>query len=48
MLNPANARSGSPHLGSALIACTIIIAILCGGRLVAIQLERKTVHRIAP
>jgi D-alanine transfer protein len=48
MVNPANARSGSPHLGSALIACAIIIAILCGGRLVAIQLERKTVHRIAP
>src|SRR5262252_6854828 len=48
MIRPANARWGSPHLGSALIACTIIVAILCGGRLVAIQLERKTVHRIAP
>src|SRR4029077_14267188 len=48
MIRPATARSGAPHLVSALIACTIIIAILCGGRLVAIQLERKTVHRIAP
>jgi D-alanine transfer protein len=37
-----------PHLIGALIACTTIIAILCGGRLVAIQLERKTVHQIAP
>ena len=48
MIRPANAHSGTPHLASALIACTTIIAILCGGRLVAIQLERKTVHRIAP
>src|SRR5215831_20122379 len=48
MIRPATARSGAPHLVSALIACTIIIAILCGGRLVAIQLERKTVHSIAP
>src|SRR6516162_9844755 len=48
MIRPANAHSGTPHLASALIAWTIIIAILCGGRLVAIQLERKTVHRIAP
>src|SRR6516165_1893210 len=48
MIRPANAHSGTPHLASALIAWTIIIAILCGGRLVAIQLERKTVHRSAP
>jgi D-alanine transfer protein len=48
MIRPANERSGTPHLVSALIACTTIIAILCSGRLVAIQLERKTVHRIAP
>jgi len=31
-----------------MIACAIVIAILCGGRLLAIQLERKTVHWIAP
>jgi len=35
-------------LFSALVACTAVIAILCGGGLVAIQLERKTVHWIAP
>lgn len=48
MIKPPSARLGAPHLVSALIACTTIIAILCGGRLLAIQLERKTVHSIAP
>jgi len=48
MIRPATACSGAPHLVSALIACTIISAVLCGGRLVAIQLERKTVHWTAP
>jgi D-alanine transfer protein len=48
MIRPPSARPGTPHLVSALIACTTILAILCGGRLVAIQLERKTVHSIAP
>jgi D-alanine transfer protein len=48
MIRPTSARPRTPHLVSALIACTTIIAILCGGRLVAIQLERKTVHLIAP
>ena len=48
MIKPPSARPGTPHLVSALIACTTIIAILCGGRLLAIQLERKTVHLIAP
>jgi len=48
MSRPAIARSGTPHLFSALVACTALIAILCGGRLLAIQLERKTVHWIAP
>src|ERR1043166_1073044 len=48
MVRPATARSSTPHLISALIACAIVIAILCGGRLLAIQLERKTVHSIAP
>src|SRR6516164_1228659 len=48
MVKPATTRSGTPHLISALIACAIVIAILCSGRMLAIQLERKTVHRIAP
>jgi poly-D-alanine transfer protein DltD len=48
MIRPATACSGAPHLVSALIACTIISAVLCGGKLVAIQLERKTVHWTAP
>src|SRR5215472_4221191 len=48
MVKSPTARSGTPHLVSALIACAIVVAILCGARLLAIQLERKTVHRIAP
>ena len=48
MLRSATARSGTPHLVSALIACAIVVGILCGGRLLAIQLERKTVHWVAP
>src|SRR5215470_4399381 len=48
MLRSAIARSGTSHLVSALIACAIVVGILCGGRLLAIQLERKTVHWIAP
>src|SRR4029453_448703 len=48
MIRPATACSGAPHLVSALIACTIISAVLCGGKLVAIQLERKTVHWTTP
>ena len=44
----ATARSGTPHLVSALIACAIVVGILCGGRLLALQLERKTVHWVAP
>jgi D-alanine transfer protein len=48
MIRPVIARSATPHLFSALVACTAVIAILCGGTLVAIQLERKTVHWIAP
>ena len=48
MLTSATARSGTPHLVSALIACAIVVGILCGGRLLAIQLERKTVHWVAP
>ncbi len=48
MIRPVIARSATPHLFSALVACIAVIAILCGGTLVAIQLERKTVHWIAP
>ena len=33
---------------SALFACAIVIAILSSGRILAIQLERKTVHSNAP
>ena len=47
MIRPVTAPA-SPHLFSALVACAAVIAILCGGTLAAIQLERKTVHRIAP
>ena len=38
----------APRLFSALIACGLGIAILCCGRLEAIHLERKTIHRTAP
>jgi D-alanine transfer protein len=44
----ANGRSFAPHLASALIACALTIAILFGGRLVAIYLEKKTIHSTAP
>ena len=48
MIRSVIARSATPHLFSALVAFTAVIAILCGSGLVAIQLERQTVHRIAP
>ena len=48
MVKPATARSSALHLISALIACAIVIAILCGASMLAIHLERKTVHSIAP
>src|SRR6266481_4930395 len=48
MIRPVIGRSATPHLFSALVACTVVIAILCGGRLLAIYLERKTIHWIAP
>jgi D-alanine transfer protein len=48
MIKPGSVRPCTPHLVSALIACATILAILCSGRLLAIQLERKTVHLIAP
>ena len=48
MSRAAIARTRTPHLSSALIACALTIAIMCGGRLLAIYLEQKTVHWIAP
>src|SRR5262249_38132682 len=48
MIGSATGRARTPHLIAAMVACAIVIAILCGGRLLAIQLERKTVHWIAP
>jgi D-alanine transfer protein len=48
MIGRALAPSRAPHLFSALIACAIPVAILCGGRVLAIHLERKTIHTTAP
>src|ERR1700752_925087 len=48
MWGRAAGRGYAPHLFSAAIACGIGIAILCGGRLVAVHLERKTIHATAP
>jgi len=48
MISRLSARPGTPHLFSALVACAVVIAILCSGRLLAIYLEGKTVHWIAP
>jgi D-alanine transfer protein len=48
MIRRAIARPRTPHLLSALIACALPFAILCGGRLLAIYLERKTIHATAP
>jgi D-alanine transfer protein len=48
MISRLSARFGTPHLFSALVACAAVIAILCSGRLLAIYLEGKTVHWIAP
>ena len=48
MIRRVSARSGTPHLFGALVACAVVIAILCSSRLLAIYLEGKTVHWIAP
>jgi D-alanine transfer protein len=48
MIRRATARSFAPHLSSALIACALTVAILCGGRLMAMYLEQRTIHSIAP
>src|SRR6476469_4317504 len=41
-------RPCAPHLFSALIACAFPIALLFGGRLLAVYLEQKTIHLTAP
>lgn len=38
----------APHLSSALTACALTAAIFCGGRLLAIYLEERTIHSTAP
>jgi D-alanine transfer protein len=48
MLRRATARSFAPHLSSAVIACALMATILCGGRLLAIYLEERTIHSTAP
>src|SRR5437870_9941046 len=48
MIPRAIARPRAPHVSSALIACALPIVILCSGRLLAIYLEEKTIHSIAP
>jgi len=48
MVRRSTAREFAPHLSSALIACALTAAILCGGRLLAIYLEERTIHSTAP
>src|SRR4029434_7917584 len=48
MIRRATARSFAPHLSSALIACALTAFILCGGRLLAIYFEKRTIHSTAP
>jgi D-alanine transfer protein len=48
MIRRATAGSFAPHLFSALIACALTAAILCGGRLMAVYLEQRTIHSTAP
>jgi D-alanine transfer protein len=48
MIRRAIARSLAPHLSGALIACALTATILCGGRLLAIYLEGRTIHSTAP
>lgn len=48
MIRRATLRSSAPHLSSALVACALTAAILCGGRLLAIYFEERTIHSTAP
>lgn len=42
------ARTGTPHLFSGVIAVGIAASILFAGRMIAIHLEHKTLHAVAP
>jgi D-alanine transfer protein len=48
MIRRGTARSFTPHLSSALIACALTAVILWGGRLLAVYLEERTIHSTAP
>jgi D-alanine transfer protein len=48
MIRRSTAREFAPHLSSALIACALTAAILCGGSMLAIYLEERTIHSTAP
>jgi D-alanine transfer protein len=48
MIKRATAGSFAPHLSSALIAFALTAAVLCGGRVLAIYLEKRTIHSTAP
>ena len=48
MITRAVERPRAPHLSSALIACAFPIILLLGGRMLAIYLEKKTIHSTAP
>jgi D-alanine transfer protein len=48
MIRRATAHSFAPHLLSALVACLLAAAILCGGRMLAIHFEERTIHSTAP
>ena len=48
LIRRATARSFAPHLSSALIVFALMAAVLCGGRLLAIYLEERTIHSTAP
>jgi len=48
MIRRGTVPSFTPHLSSALIACALTAAILCGGSLLAMYLEERTIHSTAP
>lgn len=43
-----SARTGIPHLFSSAIAIGVALTILSAGRIIAISLEHKTLHAVAP
>jgi D-alanine transfer protein len=44
----SSARTGAPHLFSGIIAVGVAATILFVGRMIAIHLEHKTLHTVAP